>query len=165
MKSSSTALRILFLYLLTSCFSCQPELRSESALPVRTEESSCGPQSLSAYSKLSDNGHEVAEIYDLVKKQEGEVVNLLELKQAAQQLGFEAEGRLLDVEKLDGIESYAIIPVGEDKTGSQSDPLHFVLVRISKGKVFQISEVMLEEKPIEPARLKEIWKGPALVLF
>ena len=100
----------------------------------------------------------------MLKKQKGDVVSLLELKHAAVQLGFEAEGYLLDADRLEGIEDYAIIPVGEGRTGSRSNPLHFVLVRFSGSQVFWIDPATLEEKPAEKSVLRQIWKGHALFI-
>jgi len=97
-------------------------------------------------------------------KRTSDTVTMLELKQAARQLGFQADGYLLDPDNLEDVETYAIIPVGENKTGSQSDPFHFVLVRFTKGKIFEISYDTLEQKPVETAKLRKIWKGPALFL-
>lgn len=130
-------------------------------------DSSCGPRSLSAYSKLTDetgNPYKISDIYSVLDKEAGEPVSMLELKNTAQQLGFEAEGYHLDARNLEGIESYAIIPTGYDRKGSRKDPLHFDLVRFSKGKVFSVDYHTLEETPLKISSLKRIWRGHALLL-
>lgn len=149
---------------LVGCSSNVQTPQSQSVSENGIANASCGPQTLSAYSKLRSNEHRIEDIYELMNKPSGDAVTMLELKQTAQQLGFQTEGYLLDPDNLEGIETYAIIPVGENKTGSRSDPLHFVLVRFSKGNIFEIDCNTMEQKPVEPEKLTKVWKGPALFL-
>ena len=132
----------------------------------KKEDFSCGPRSLSTYGKLTgkNDQHQITDIQFLPGKEDGEPVSMLELKKTALQLGLEAEGYLLDVKNLEGIESYAIIPAGGDKEGSRKNPFHFILVRFSKSKVYLVDEKTLEEKQIEVSKLKKIWKGHALLI-
>jgi len=142
---------------------------SKSALQTHENslDSSCGPMSLSAYSKLTDktgDHYKISDIYSVLDKEADEPISMLELKNTAQQLGFTVEGCLLDADNLGDIGGYGIIPIGQGRKGSNADPLHFVLVRFSKGKVCFIDYKTLEERPFEGSELKKIWKGHALLI-
>jgi len=164
MKLSCLIITALILHFLAGCSSNIQTPQSQLVSKNGIADAACGPQTLAAYSKLRKSEYGTEQIYQILGKPNGDAVSLLELKEAAQHLGFKAEGYLLDPDKLEGIETYAIIPIGENKTGSRSDPLHFVLVRFSKGKIFEIDYNTMEEKPLELTRLKKAWKGPALFL-
>lgn len=127
---------------------------------------SCGLRSLSTYAKLTGENdlHQIKDIFFFLDKEAGEPVSMLELKKEALQLGFEAEGYLLDAKNLEGIESYAIIPIGDDRKGSTKDPLHFVLVRFTNGRAFSVDYQTLEETPLKIPSLKRIWRGHALLI-
>ncbi len=131
--------------------------------PARTnvltrDDSSCGLRCLTAYGEIKGRkGHRIKNI------EADKSVSMLELKNAALQLGYSAEGCLLDVNELDGLETYAILPVGMSD-GTKSNPLHFVLVRFTNGKVFSIDYQTLQETPLKFSSLKRIWRGHALLL-
>jgi ABC-type bacteriocin/lantibiotic exporter with double-glycine peptidase domain len=164
MKLSCLITTVLISHLLAGCLSNVQMPQSRLVSKNGIEDASCGPQTPATYSKLRKNEYGTEQIYQIIGKPSGDAVNMLELKQAAQHLGFEAEGYLLDPDKLERIETYAIIPIRENKTESRSDPLHFVLVRFSNGNVFKIERDTMQEKPLDVTSLRKVWKGPALFL-
>ena len=67
-------------------------------------------------------------IYEFIGKEPFSVTNLKDLKNAAEQLGFTAEGYKLTTRTLAKENGYAILPVG-DASATAENPQHFILVK------------------------------------
>ena len=130
-------------------------------------DKACGPRCLYALIHVTARAHpncDIACIYEIIGKTPLTATNMKDLKYAAQQLGFAAEGSLLTTQTLGKVSGYAILPLGRT-TGSALDPFHFVLVE----QVIGDHVVLIDTKNLEPlalpmSDLKRHWNGFALVI-
>ena len=103
-------------------------------------------------------------IYRLIGKTPFSVTTLKDLKDAAQELGFSANGYKLSVSDLEKMTDYGILPVGS-AAGTANDPLHFILVKqVAKGHLTIINTRTLKAQTIEVSKFQESWQGYALVI-
>jgi ABC-type bacteriocin/lantibiotic exporter with double-glycine peptidase domain len=103
-------------------------------------------------------------IYELIGKEPFGETTLKDLKDAAQKLGFSANGYKLTLTDLEKITGYAILPVG-GAAGTADDPQHFILVKqVVKDDVTIINTRTLKAQTIAVSELQESWKGYALVI-
>jgi predicted double-glycine peptidase len=103
-------------------------------------------------------------IYELIGKEPFTATNLKDLKDAAEKLGFSAEGYKLTLRQLTKTKGYAILPVGT-ATGTVDDPLHFILVkRIVKNYAITVNTRNLSSQAMPISDLQDCWNGYALVI-
>ncbi len=130
-------------------------------------DKACGPRCLSALMQITGAGKpdcDIKCIYKLIGKEPFGVMSLKDVKDAAQKLGFSANGYKLTVSELREINGYAILPVGT-AAGTLEDPLHFILVKeVAKDYVTIINARMLKAQTIAVSELQQSWKGHALVI-
>lgn len=130
-------------------------------------DKACGPRCLWALMQITKAGEPdcgIKCIYELINKGPFSVTNLKELKDAAEQLGFSAEGYKLKINRLAKIEDYAILPIGKT-TGTPEDPFHFILVkRVIDDYVIVVNTKTLALQAVPVDDLQEYWNGYALVI-
>ena len=130
-------------------------------------DKACGPRCLWALMQITKAGQPdcgIKCIYELISKEPFAATNLRDLKDAAEQLGFSANGYKLTISKLAKTKGYAILPVGS-ASGTDEDPLHFILVkRIIKDYVIVINTKTLLSQALPVSDLNEYWNGYALVI-
>lgn len=134
----------------------------------------CGPVALATYSRITsktdkDVAAKALKIYEIIGKKEGSAVSMLDLKEAAIACGFEVEPRVMTSDKLENLESYAIVymPQSMPKVSRQSDPArigHFVLVRFSDMRMFIVNPSTLEEIPLDISQYPQSWAPFSLIL-
>lgn len=136
------------------------------SMEQNSQDNACGPKCLRALISLDGIGlPEVSEdcIYELIGKPANTVTTLGDIKDAAQQLGFNVNGYKLTIHELSKHKGYSILPVG-DAEGNKADPLHFVLVKeISGGVAKTINTETLDIVPRNLVDLRERWNGYALL--
>ena len=127
----------------------------------------CGPRCLWALMQITKVGQSdcgIKCIYELIGKEPFSATNLKDLKDAAEQLGFSANGYKLTVSKLAKTKGYAILPVGS-VCGTAENPLHFILVKqITKDYVIFVNTSTLASQALPVSDLNEYWNGYALII-
>lgn len=167
-RISNTAITLMALILLISFVSCK-NTRSANLISLKhiNPDRACGPRCLSAFMRITGVGKppcDVECIYHLIGKTPFSVTNLKDLKDAAGELGFSANGYKLSFSELDKLTDYAILPVGS-AAGTANDPLHFILVKqVAKDSVTIVNTRTLRAQTIAVSELQESWKGYALVI-
>lgn len=129
----------------------------------------CGPRCLSALSRIAAKTDQsyttVDEVYRLIGKDVNTPTTLYDLKLAAHELGFRAQGYACKVDDLARMSGHAIIPVGPAE-GTATDPLHFILVQgVQDREVLTIDPYTLRTRRATVAELKELWRGYALLVW
>lgn len=131
-------------------------------------EPSCGPSCVLAIIRLTDKGSNkyttVEDVYDLIGKSINTPTTLYDLKIAAKELGFNAEGYKCTVEHLIRINGYAILTIGQSK-GTATDPLHMILLKeIRDNMAIIIDPNTLHDKYINVSELEKLWNGYVLMI-
>jgi predicted double-glycine peptidase len=165
MRSQIDIVCILSVAVAAACHAGESQTRLRSVSILQAQDNACGPKCLWALTQLTGVGNaDVNDIYRIIGRPVTSAVNLKDLKDAAVKLGFAAEGCKLKPSDLTGLRGYAILPVGKT-TGTEQEPLHFVLIAGAKGEeiaVIDTTALALEVVPM--AALTKIWAGPALVI-
>ena len=129
-------------------------------------DKACGPRCLvallAATSGTDKDRTDVAAVYRLIGRKLNEPVSLLDLKLAAQKLGFVAEGHRWTMADLATMEGYAIVAVG-NAAGTQQEPLHFFLVTgVVDDGIVTIDDKSLERLVVSKKDFELQWPGYAL---
>jgi len=164
-KKGTTATLFILLTFSASYIHAQSE-RVISLQEIRSDKA-CGPRCLWALMQVTNAGQPdcgIKCIYELIGKEPFTATNLRDLKDAAEQLGFSANGYKLTVGKLAKTKGYAILPVGS-ASGISEDPLHFILVkRIIQDYVIAVNTKTLISQALPVSDLSEYWNGYALII-
>lgn len=159
----------LMAWMLLICFaSC---VRAESEKVISFEQikpdKACGPRCLWAFMQVTGAGRPdcgLKCIYELIGRKPFSATSLKDLKDAAQELGFSANGYKLTVRDLEKMAGYAILPVGHITT-TGSNILHFILVKqVAEGYVIVVDTETLKAQAITVSELQKSWNGYALVI-
>jgi len=130
-------------------------------------DKACGPICLWALMQITGEGRPDCNIeclYALIGKKPFKATSLKNLKDAAQKLGFAAEGYKMTIADLEEVDGYAILPVS-NWAGTVKDPLHFILVNgFVDDYVIIVNTQTLQSEAISVADLEESWNGYALVI-
>jgi ABC-type bacteriocin/lantibiotic exporter with double-glycine peptidase domain len=169
-RTSSRAIALMALMLLI-CFASCTNTQSANIVSLKQirPDRSCGPRCLTALMQITGAGRpdcDIKCIYELIGKEPfgDTTLTLKDLKDAAQKLGFSANGYKLTVDDLKKITGYAILPVG-NAAGTADDPQHFILVKqVVKNDVTIINTRTLKAQTIAVSDLQNAWKGYALVI-
>jgi ABC-type bacteriocin/lantibiotic exporter with double-glycine peptidase domain len=159
----------LMVLMLSICFASCTNTQSANIVSLKQigPDMSCGPECLVAFMRLTGEGNPecaIKCIYELIGKEPFSDTTLKDLKDAAQKLGFSANGYKLTVTDLEKITGYAILPVG-NAAGTADDPQHFILVKqVVKDDVTIINTRTLKAQTIAVSDLQNAWKGYALVI-
>jgi predicted double-glycine peptidase len=151
------------------CFSSYTMAQSVNVIFIQEikPDRACGPRCLWALMQISKSGQldcGIKCIYELIGKEPFTATNLKDLKNAAEQLGFSANGYKLTISKLTKTKGYAILPVGST-SGTSEYPLHFILVkRIINDYVIAVNTKTLVTQALLVSDLNEYWNGYALII-
>jgi len=140
-------------------------LRTEGIVR-QTTDFSCGPAALSLLlnTRFSVEIREIDIISDIIYRAEPGTeaeklqtgFSLLDLKNAAQRMGFQAKGLRYDVNELLAIDQPMIIPLEGEKYS------HFVVITAIHNDTAEILDPETGRKSLPLWRLKSEWKGYAL---
>jgi len=130
-------------------------------------DKACGPRCLWAFMQITGKGESDCDInciYGIIGKKPYSITSLKDLKNAAEKLGFSATGYQLEIGDLEEMHSYAILPIG-NASGTQEDPLHFLLVKqVKSNYLIIINNQSLKPETLNVSELQKVWKGYALVI-
>ncbi len=148
-----------------------PQIKAQSEKVISLQEIrpdiACGPRCLWALMKITKAGQPecgIKCIYELIGKEPFSVTNFKDLKDAAEQLGFTAEGYKLTTRALTKENGYAILPVG-NVSATAEDPQHFILVkRLTKDFAIVVNTRTLVSQALAISDLCDYWSGYALII-
>jgi predicted double-glycine peptidase len=157
-----TFAQILRVYVILSCsFSVYGFNRSKDLQP----DNSCGPRCIEAILRLNDNDSiGVADIYNIIEKDPFQLTTLKDLKNAAMELGFTAEGYKATIGQLREYDGYLILPImlpGSDR----KDPYHYILAQnAAEDHIHVIDTKTLKVATWPFNELDNFWSGYVLVI-